>query len=291
MPRLVVDARCCLGGSPVWDTARGALVWTDITGCRLHQFEPGPGRHRTWHLPEGAGSLAVCASGRLLLALRSRVVLFDRDSGALRLLATVPVDPARARLNDGKVGPDGAFWVGSMNDGTNPGQGGGGLFRVTPDGRVERRMSGLGSPNGLAWSRDGRTMFHSDTAGPWIDRHDFDAGTGAMTGRLRVATPNEWDGTPDGAATDVGGSYWSSGYSAGVLNRFSRDGDLLGWVAVPVPQPTMPCFGGDGLRTLYLTSARDGLAFGALRQHPQAGGLFSFEAGVAGVPVPAFEDR
>ena len=288
--RLVVDARCWLGESPVWDSGRGAVVWTDMTGCRLHQFDTGSGRHRTWHLPEGAGSLAVCASGRLLLALRTQVVLFDRESGALRPFAALSVDPRRARLNDGKVGPDGAFWVGSTEDGPDPDLAGGLLFRVTPDGGVERRLSGLGSPNGLAWSRDGQTMFHSDTAGPWIDRYDFVPATGAMASRVRVAAPDETEGTPDGAATDVEGGHWSSGYSAGVLNRFSPDGLLLGWGATPVPQPTMPCFGGADLRTIYLTSARDDLEAALLRRTPSAGGLFAFEAGIAGVAVPAFED-
>src|SRR3712207_6952381 len=76
--------------------------------------------------------------------------------------------------------------------------------------------------NGLAWSPDGALMFHSDSAAPWFDRHDFDPATGAMSGRARIAA----EGAPDGAATDAEGAYWSCGFGTGALNRYAADGRL-----------------------------------------------------------------
>jgi sugar lactone lactonase YvrE len=128
----------------------------------------------------------------------------------------------------------------------------GALFRVAPDGTVERKREGLFTSNGLAWSPDGRTMFHSDSRGCWIERWEFDPQSGAISGQTRIATPQEEDGRPDGATVDAEGTYWSAGVSAGCLNRYTRDGALL--ARVPVPVPTMPCFGGPDLRTLFVTS-------------------------------------
>ncbi len=52
------------------------------------------------------------------------------------------------------------------------------LWRVTADGRAEAKIEGLRVSNGLAWSPDGKTMFHSDSRSEWLDIWDFDAAAG-----------------------------------------------------------------------------------------------------------------
>ena len=136
------------------------------------------------------------------------------------------VEPATNRLNDGKVGPDGAFWVGSMDENT-PRQPTGALYRVTADGRIERKAEGYRVSNGLAWSPDGRIMYHSDSSPGIIEAWDFDPATGGMTNHRRLAKLTNEEGRPDGAAIDMDGNYWSAGPSAGCLNCFSPDGKLL----------------------------------------------------------------
>jgi len=66
----------------------------------------------------------------------------------------------------------------------------------------------------------------------------------------------EW-GRPDGGATDEEGCYWSCGVGAGRINRFSADGELIGFVEMPIQHPTMPCFGGPYGRTMHVTSHRE----------------------------------
>ena len=106
------------------------------------------------------------------MALRHEVGLFDRTSGAFQRLCTIEDGDPDTRLNDGKVGPDGAFWVGSMDDRGKPASERkplGSLYRVDGSGRVEKKVEGLITSNGLAWSADGRAMFHTDTSGR-VDR-------------------------------------------------------------------------------------------------------------------------
>ena len=69
-----------------------------------------------------------------------------------------------------------------------------------------------------------------------------------------AACHDEAAGRPDGGACDMAGNYWSAGPSAGRLNRFSADGELLDWIELPIATPTMPCFGDDDMRTIYVTS-------------------------------------
>ena len=135
----------------------------------------------------------------------------------------------------------------------------GSLYRVDGSGRVEKKVEGLITSNGLAWSADGRSMFHTDSSGAWIDRWRFDPATGEIGERTRiVADIANADGRPDGGATDVEGCYWSAGISAARLNRYDADGRLVAHYPVPVAAPTMPCFGGPDMKTLFVTSLRTG---------------------------------
>jgi len=56
-------------------------------------------------------------------------------------------------------------------------------------------------------------------------------------------------------------------------------------VRFPCANITKLAFGGDDLRTVYATSARQGLDQAALEKQPDAGDLFAFRAEVAGIAV------
>ncbi len=285
----LLDCRCELGESPVWDAEHNRLIWCDINGKAVHALEMASMKHDIWHFDGRVGSLGLCESGRLVLAIENQIKLFDMKTKELTLLATMNF-PNPARFNDGKVGPDGAFWVGNMDTRADK-QPTAILYRVTGDGKVEEKVHGLTIANGLAFSPDARTMYHSDSRGPWIDAWDLDPATGAIANRRRVKTLTNEEGRPDGAACDVNGNYWSSGISAHVLNQFSPEGKLLQKFVVPTILPTMPCFGGPDMKTIYISSSRENKTEAELAEWPDAGGIFTVTVDVAGVPVGKFRDR
>lgn len=275
---LIADLKGQLLESPVWDAERGVLFCCDIEAGLIHEIGLGDGPRRRWDMGAKVASLGLCDSGRLVVALARAVILFDPDSGARDALWTGFDEPETSRLNDGKVGPDGAFWVGSM-DGRAARQPISRLYRITATGAEVALDGGIQISNGLGWSADGRQMFHSDSRGPWVNRHDFNPASGHLSQPVRIRDLDESSGRPDGGACDIAGSYWSAGVSAGRLNRFAPDGALLEVVPFPVPAPTMPCFCGPGLRQMAVTSHRQG------NEHPLSGGVFLADAPVAGVPV------
>jgi sugar lactone lactonase YvrE len=282
----LLDIRCALGESPVWDDRREKLFFVDAMGPAIHAVSLDGTGLQTWPMPKPVGSIGLTESGRLIASLWHDLAVFDPDTRALTPLAKLTDEPATNRLNDGKVGPDGAFWVGTM-DLAKPRRPIGSLYRLTADGRVERKATGYGVSNGLAFSPDGRTMFHSDSfpSAPAIDRWAFDPATGEIADRTRIALLDEKTGLPDGAACDTDGHYWSAGVFGGRLNRFTSAGALIESHPVPVPAPTMPCFCGPNLRTLVLTSLRE--SSGAIKIAPnlQSGSLFIARTAVAGTPV------
>lgn len=285
MPELAWDIRCGTGESPVWHAARAVLLFADIPAGRIHSFDPVSGERTSWKLPEVVGSFGVCESGRLVVALRERVVLYDLDLDIITPLIAPLGLPPQTRLNDGKVGPDGAFWVGAMDGAKQPTAK---LYRVTADGRAEVKSEGYVTANGLAWSPDTRVMYHSDSRLARIDAWNFDAGSGAISNRRVFATSDNDNGRPDGAATDTDGNYWSSGVSAACLNVFAPDGAQVAKIPMPVPGTTMPCFTPHGL---FVTSLRDGRDEATLAAHPTMGGLFRLHVAATGVPVSRFADQ
>ncbi len=282
---LVWDTRSGVSECPTWDPATRQVLFCDIPAKRIHALHVDSGAQETWTFPEVVGSFGLCESGRLVVALRHHVVLFDRSTGATTRLTGNIDEPATNRLNDGKVGPDGAFWVGSMDE-NSPRQPIGALYRVTADGRIEKRSEGYAVSNGLAWSPDGRTMYHSDSTSAIVEAWDFDPATGATANHRQIVKLSNEEGRPDGAAMDTDGTYWSAGPSAGCINAFSPTGQLLQKLPFPVPGPTMPCFA-EGF--MYATSLREGKSAAVLAEHPTLGGLFRCPAPATGAPIALFK--
>jgi sugar lactone lactonase YvrE len=269
---------CRVGECPLWDERREILFICDVLAPAIHGIALDGTRTASWNFEQPVGSFGLTESGRLILALGREIALLDPDSGALNPFAGTP-EPETNRLNDGKVGPDGRFYIGSMDDRPEK-EPLGVVYQVSANGAVKALFGGIKISNGLAWSPDGRVLYHSDSCGPTIDAYDFDPQTGELSGKRRFATLDDATGRPDGGACDVQAHYWSAGVSAGMLNRFAPDGTLVSRHRVPCKAPTMPGFCGPGLRQLAVTS----LSIGPL-PGPGDGDLFIAEAPVAGVPI------
>ncbi len=285
--RCVLDAKAQLGESPVWSAEEQALYWADLLAPAIHRLDPASGATRTWPMPETVGSFGLREGGGAVVALRSGFYRFDFDSGALSLLAAPEVIVPGTRFNDGKVSPEGRFFAGTMDE-ESLSRPIGALYRLDPDGSLHQVLEGLIVSNGLGWSLDGRTLFHSDSRAQLINAYDYDPQTGEIAHPRLIARPSAAIGRPDGAAVDSEGFYWSAGVSAGVLNRWAPDGSLDRQIPLPCTAPTMPCFGGPDLKTIYVTSLSHGQSPEALAEKPLSGGVFAVEVEVPGVPVARF---
>lgn len=282
-----------LGESPLWHAREQALYWCDIPGFKLNRFVPATGSHDHWTFDTDVACCAAMRDGGLLLAMRDGLWRFDPATGRRQGLAAPTYEPSRERFNDGKCDPQGRFWVGSIHEPREPQAS---LFRF--DGRSLERIAGdVTTSNGLGWSPDGRTMYWSDTKAHTIYALDFDGRTGQVGERRAWASfpakqadrpLTEYGGRPDGAAVDAEGGYWVAMFEGQRLLRLAPSGQVLEEVALPVRCPTMPCFGGPDLRTLYITTARQNRPAAELDQQPWAGRVLSLRVDVPGLPIPEF---
>jgi sugar lactone lactonase YvrE len=273
---LVLDAQCALGESPVWWAAAGKLVFVDITGRRLHRFDPRTRQHEVDTVEEDIGCVAPAQGGGYVAGLRSGLWLLDAAGAKVRLLAANPEDSATHRFNDGRVDPRGRYLSGTLDE--PKAHGDGGLYRFDRSG-VAKLMDGVMTANGLAFSPDGRTLYFSDTPRFVIYRFDYDPATGAAGNRRVFARiePTATDrGRPDGAAVDADGCYWSSLYEGSRIRRYDPDGKVMSDHHVPALNTTMPAFGGADMQTLFVTTARD-------KKGGPGGALYAMPVDVPGV--------
>jgi sugar lactone lactonase YvrE len=284
-------APALLGESPFWHPDEGALYWCDIPGKALHRWHAASGAHRGWSFDVEPGCCAPVPGGTLIVAFRDGLFHFDPASGERTRLAKPPYDTASERFNDGKADPQGRFWAGTMSE--ERGVAKAALYRWGADG-LKRMAGDISTSNGLAFSPDGRTLYWSDTPSHSVMAYDFDPVQGTM-GAARVFATFEpkqpgqglagYGGRPDGAAVDIEGAYWCAMYEGQRLVRFAADGRVLQSIDLPVRCPTMPCFGGPDLRTLYVTTASKGRPAEELAAQPLAGCVLHTRVDVPGLPV------
>jgi sugar lactone lactonase YvrE len=270
---LVVDARARLGEGPLWDARSAELLWVDILAGVVHRFDPVTGEDRAFDAGSYVGAVVPRASGGYALAVAAGFAAAS-DDGEVTPLAAVDHDDA-VRMNDGACDSAGRFWAGSMR--LDEGAGGGCLYRLDADRRVEQICHGVTISNGIAWSPDDTLLYYVDTPTCAIDVFDFDPETGDAVER-RVLT--RVDGHPDGLVVDVEGCLWVAFWGGGQVRRYSPHGALAEVIDVPAAHTTKAAFGGPELRDLYITTAAG--------DEPHAGGLFVVHPGVAGLPAHAY---
>jgi sugar lactone lactonase YvrE len=278
---LVVDARNGVGESPVWVAAEHSLYWVDIPGRQLWRWDARTGQAEVRATAEMPGCIAPRQAGGFVCAMETGVFHLDRD-GETRMLAPVTHARGGMRFNDGRCDRQGRLRAGTMVMDMSLADASGAFYAL--DGsRLEKLLDGFITPNGLAFSPDGRTMYlsdsHPDVQAIWA--FDYDVDTGRPSNRRLFVDMKPLPGRPDGAAMDEDGGYWICGNDAGLVHRFTPDGRLDRSLEVPVKKPAMCAFGGPGLDTLFVTSIRPG---GDLSDQPLAGGVFALTPGVRGLP-------
>ena len=287
---------CVLGESPLWHPVSNRLYWCDIPSAALHEWDPRTQKHRRWVFDSDVSCCAAVMDGSLLLALRKGLLRFDPQTDARTLLIPAPYEPSQERFNDGKVDPLGRFWVGTIYEPRQPALAG--LYRMSHrEGtlHLDRQAApDLTVSNGLAFSPDGRTIYRSDTTSHTIFRADYGLEEGvpgnwqvwARFERRQAQQPlSEYGGRPDGAAVDAQGCYWVAMYEGQRLLRLSPQGQCLQSLDLPVRCPTMPTFGGDDLRTLFVTTARQNRPAQELAEQPWAGCVLQMRVEVPGLPA------
>ena len=272
----------------LWHSDEQAVYWTDINRFLIHRFDPAHGSVKSWLFDEPVTAVLLTdRDNTLAVCLGSRIILWEPSSDSRRDHGfRLPNWPA-VRLNDAGVDPRGSLWVGSMRnnvnaDGSESEAGGtdGVLYRIDPDGTVNRYQDQIGISNTLVWSLDKKRFHFGDTLANAIWAYDYNERTGA------IGKPNPFfsgfsRGLPDGSTIDEQGYVWNCRWDGGCIVRVAPSGEVDRVIEMPTRNITNCTFGGERLNILYITTA-------ASAGDRLAGSLFAVEANARGVPENRF---
>ncbi len=284
---IVHDERMLVGESAVWHAVESALYWVDIDGKSVHRLHPSSGKYSRWNTDTEPSAIAVDLDNNLVLATRAGFVYLNTTTGDIDDIVAAPYDTSIVRFNDGRTDPAGRFWVGTMYEPRDQQKA---EMYVLDKGELRLAWAGgMTNSNGLSFSPDGKTMYHSDTTSHRVDAYDYDVKTGTASNRRNLVTFSDdkkaadYGGRPDGAAVDSEGNYWSAMFEGGRIVKLSPTGELLQEIELPVRCPTSVAFGGPDLRTLFVTSASKGRSNDELAKYPHSGKVLAFTVDVPGI--------
>lgn len=280
----IADLKAVLGEGPVWVGREQALYWVDIPERRIFRWSEAEGVQAI-EPPLHICSLMPRAEGGFIGGGYDGFLEIDLGEQAFRVIANPEPDLESNRFNDGKTDRQGRFWAGTMD--RQEREASGSLYRLDPSLSWSRIDSGYRVTNGPAFSLDGRTMYHTDSALQRIYAFDLSEDGSATNRRIfREFEPGE--GYPDGMTVDAEDCLWIAFWDGWCLRRLSPEAEVIDELGVPVQKPTSCAFGGPELDRLFITSASRGLSPEELRMQPNAGGLFMTVPGVRGVPEAPF---
>ena len=246
----IIDSRhSIVGESPIWDERRNRLHTIDIQGKCIRTMDWDTGVITQTNLPQQVGVIALTEDNRMLAAMEDGIYLVE-DGGAVKK-ANGEVQIFGRRFNDGKVGPDGRFYVGTTDV-----KGEGAFYRMDHDGSMTLLFDHVGVSNGLAWSADGKTMYYCDSNTKLIEAFDFCGETGTLSNRRMVLEMPFETGIFDGMTIDAEDKLWVAVWDgACVLKVDPEKQAILERIDLPVSRTACCAFAGETLDELVITTA------------------------------------
>lgn len=276
------DIRNELGEGIIWDEEKQELIWFDINRHVMCIGQPDRKRVEVVGFSEPVAAGFFTPHNSLLIASASGLLHFDRSSAQHSSHLNIEDDNPLTRSNDSRVAPGNSVWFGTMGRKLETGLGC--VYHIR-EGVITPLFENTSIPNATCFSQDGRTAYFADTPKQMIMRVSLNPETGLPISEPEIFVDLSAENLfPDGAVLDSAGRLWNAQWGAGRVACYDEKGVFVEAVELPASQITCPCFGGDDLKTLYVTSAYDGLSPEERETQPEAGAVFAIEMDIPGCP-------
>jgi sugar lactone lactonase YvrE len=281
---LFVDSRCELAEGPFWHPLLGRLFWFDILNQTMMSATPEGQLVDRITFKDTVSAAAVVDANTLAVVQSGALIRYQFDTDSHTVIDEIEADIPGNRTNDSRMDRSGGFWIGTMSR-----RGGGprsGAVYQWKQGKLTPILQNVGIPNSICFTADGTRAYFTD-AGEVLRTVTLDPATGLPNGEWTDFVEGGAPGHGDGSVVDSEGFVWNARWAGGCVARFSPEGKLDRIIEVPgVSRVTCPAFGGPDMKTLYLTTAREGMTPAEIDAEPLSGSIFAARVDVAGIAEP-----
>ncbi len=248
-----------LGESPFWNTRQKKLFWTDILSGEIFSFSPYTGK-QTLELSSGyqTGAFMFSEDDTLMLFTEQGVVALAKTEVGYTMsnahkLFTVPFINGE-RFNDAIADAKGRMLAGSMRKSHKEGK----LYQFEMGKQPKVLLEGLGISNGMGFSPDQKTFYHTDSISRTVTAYDYNLLTGVITNPRIFFVLDRSYGVPDGLTVNRNGQVWLACWGGSCVLLLSPQGEIIERIDTPALQTSSVCLGDEDFKTLYITSAFEG---------------------------------
>ena len=292
--KLLIDCKNHLGEGVVWSQENQQLYWLNIPmPSKLFCLDFISKKLQIHDMPEMITSIALRPNKNLLIASHYSLNNFNLVTKNFEKILDIETEFPENRCNDGAVDAKGRYWFGTMQNNITPDakdipitKNNGSIYRVDKNMNIQKIESNICISNTFVWSPNNKYFYFTDTVTGIISRYEYDLETGNISNKKDFAKSDR--GFPDGSTVDSEGYLWSCRWAGSCVLRFDKNGKVDDIIELPVENITSCTFGGQNMQTLFITTARWGMSEEYLKEHPEAGGIFSIDLNVKGMPDNTF---
>ena len=286
--KLYNDSKNILGEGIIWSEENSCLYWVDIPmPSKLYNYNTLKNNLITYDMPEMITSISLRNKNNLLIASHYGLNNFNLSDKKFERILDVEKDLPQNRCNDGASDANGRYWFGTMQNNIAPDgsnieiiENSGSIYCLDKDLNIKKKETDICISNTFVWNPDNTKFYFTDTITGIISSYDFDLDSGSIDNKKDFAKFDR--GYPDGSTIDSEGYLWNCRWDGSCVVRFDPNGQVDDVVEVPVKNVTSCTFGGEDLKTLFITTAGIGMDEDYLKNNPSTGGVFAIHLDVRG---------
>lgn len=273
-----IKSNLTVGENPMYNPLDNKVYYVDIRGKAFYVADLDGNVLKKIDLPQQIGCMAICEDGDLLLGLEDGVYLLDKKDNLT--LAHQRITIKGRRFNDGKVGTDGAYYLGTTDNSGN------GAFYQLKKGVLTELFGGVSCSNGIDWSLDNKCLYYVDSPLRKIEVFDFDSSKENPLSNRRdycnLDSEIPKGSVPDGMCIDKNGQLWVAIWGGNQVVKVSNQ-KIVDKIEVEVKKPSSCAFVGEKLDKLLITSA-------SFEENDEnAGSLYVANVGSCGVEINLYK--
>jgi len=285
---LFKDVKNSLGEGITWSSVDSCIYWLDIMPKSvLFKMDLYSNKLESFDLPEFVTASSIISNNEIALVSNNGVNKFNFNTHSYEKIIDIEKDIPTNRSNDGAADANGRLWFGTMQNNFNKDGSAksldtksGSLYCLSGN-QLNIVEKNLGIPNTFAWSPDNTKFYFADTVDGSLLEYKFNLDDGILSDKNFFFNFDR--GAPDGSTIDSEGFIWNCRWGGSCVVKIDPKGRVDQIYELPVENVTNCVFGGNDLKTLFITTASNS------DKNKYDGSLFALNVNTPGIEDNKFK--